>query len=550
MIRIECIPSSNSLLISGSEQSLEHIKKLIAEFDVPSGKNIGNASQIESANNPRFAHTFVIYNPKYISGEGLIAILCDFKDNLIAAGISDPGLVDTINSLKWIDKTSSLLISGDQQSVEQVQELLTKFDIPNKENLKPFIGSVDNTSFLVYKLKYHAGNSILKALHQIAGKIAAGGSPDPLLVDTINSLQSIKITNSFLCSGPPNILNKLKELIESIDIPLRQVFIEVLVIQTTLANQQNFGLQWGGQLQYLNKTVAQTGNFPVASPPSQFTPSNPSFPTTLNGINGTSSLPKGGIIPFSSGFDLGVIGDIILHKGKTFVSLGSLLNAIQADQDSTILLNPKIITQDNRQSTIFSGQNLPYTGALIVNTSLVPNTNTSSQPTTTNLFTANVEYMEVGATLTITPILGDGDIVTMSIIQDVSVASGGITSATTLTPNTTVNGIQTERAHMETRVHVPNNHFVALSGMINDTKTHFKTGIPCLGGLPVIGTLFSENDRSATKNNIIIFVRPQIINSIEEFEALTEHQEWLYEDNARIIELKNEFIEGLDMIKP
>ncbi len=102
---------------------------------------------------------------------------------------------------------------------------------------------------------------------------------------------------------------------------------------------------------------------------------------------------------------------------------------------------------------------------------------------------------------------------------------------------------------METRVHVPDNYFVALSGMINDTKAHFRTAIPCLGGLPVIGVFFSENDRNASKQNVIIFVRPQIIKTWAQYKQITEHQEWLYKDIARLPVLKEEFDEGIDLVK-
>ena len=80
---------------------------------------------------------------------------------------------------------------------------------------------------------------------------------------------------------------------------------------------------------------------------------------------------------------------------------------------------------------------------------------------------------------------------------------------------------------MVTRVHVPDQHFVVLSGMIQDSKFRYKSGIPCLGGLPVIGAIFSENDRQNTKTNLIIFLRPQIINTYEDYKQITEHQETL-----------------------
>ncbi len=523
---VKWIRETNSLLFTGNNASLEKVEQLVKKFDIPS---LGGPAPVERA-----ASTFVIYNPKYLSGNELISILYEFMDNLMASGVSDPGLFDTIRNLKWIDTTSSLLISGDPQSVEKVDQLLIKFDIPNEESATPSIELIDNTSFLIYKLQYHPGNDIQNSLRQVAASLGKSSNAPATLVDAINSLQWIEITNSLLCTGQQEVLVKLKDLIQSLDIPLRQVFIEVLVIQTALNNQQNFGLMWGGQVKYLNKTVLQSGNFPLTqSAGSQNPTPTTQFPVNLQGINGTTT-PNNTSIPFSTGFDLGVIGDIIMHKGKSFISLGSLLNAIQLDTDSTVILNPKIITQDNRQSTVFVGQNIPYTGALVTN----------QQNNTT--ITANIEYRDVGVSLTITPILGDDNIITMDIVQDISQVTN---SSNVTTSATQLNGIQTNHTHMETRVHVPDNHFVALSGLIDDSKTHYRTAIPCLGGLPVIGALFSENDRNATKNNVIIFVRPQIITSYQEYKKITEHQEWLYKDNSRLPVLKEEFDEGIDLVK-
>jgi type II secretory pathway component GspD/PulD (secretin) len=504
---VKYIKETNSLLFTGTNEALVRLEQVLKNFDIPA---LQGQPAVE-----RLASTFVIYNPRYLSGDELISILCDFMDNLINSGVSDPGLFDAINNLKWIEKTSSLLISGDPQSVEKVQQLLAKFDTPGKEGAEPSIESIDNTSFLVYKLQFHPGNDIQTALRQVAGSLSKGTVPPTALVEAINSLQWIEVTNSLLCTGQQDVLVKLKELIQNLDIPLRQVFIEVLVIQTSF-----------------NKATLGTGNFAVPASQGSVAPST-AFANTLQGINATTT-PKGGQVPFVSGFDLGVIGDIIMNKGKSFVSLGALVNALQLDNDSTILLNPKIITQDNRQSTIFVGQNVPYTGAIVTNQS-----NSTVQ-------TANIEYRDVGMSLTITPILGDGDIITMEIVQDISQLTG---NQNTNTSTTQLTGIQTSHAHMETRVHVPNNYFVALSGMIDDSKSHFRTAIPCLGGLPVIGLLFSENDRTANKTNIIIFARPQIINTYEEYKKITEHQEWLYKDNARLPMLKEEFDEGIDMVK-
>src|SRR5581483_1140996 len=235
---VKWIKETNSLMFTGTPDALEKIEQLVKKFDLPS---LGGPTQIERA-----APVFTIYNPKYVDGDELISILCDFMENLMSSGVSDPGLFDTINNLKWIAKTSSLLVSGDQASVDKVQQLLVKFDIPNKDIATPSIESIDNTSFLVYKLQFHPGNDIQRALQQVATSLSKGGNSPVALVDAIHSLQWIQVTNSLLCSGQQDVLVKLKELIQNLDVPLRQVFIEVLVIQTTLTNQQNFGLMWGG----------------------------------------------------------------------------------------------------------------------------------------------------------------------------------------------------------------------------------------------------------------------------------------------------------------
>lgn len=523
------ISESNSILFTGDTETLTRVEPIVQQFD--------NSSLQGPTPSPRAATTFLIYNPKYLTGEELIAILKEFMLNLESSGVSDPGLFDTINNLKWIPKTNSLLISGDVQSADKVQQLLMKFDLPNKEAQPPSIESIDNVSFLVYKLQYHPGNDIQTALKQVAVALEKGSNPSAALVDAINSIQWVMVTNSLLVTGQQDVLVKLKELIQNLDAPLRQVFIEVLIIQTSLTNTQNFGLMWGGQAQFFNKATMGTGNFPTATNP-QGTATTPVgvFGPNLQGINATNT-PMGGIpsgmVPFTSGFDLGAIGDIIMNKGRSFISLGALVNAIQSDTDSTIIINPKIVTQDNRQSTIFVGDNVPYTGSIV--------TNIAAQ--TTN--TSNIEYRDVGVSLTITPILGENDIITLDIINDISQVVNSATATNTLV----LTGIETSHAHMETRVAVPNNHFVALSGMINDSKTHYKTGVPCLGGLPVIGFLFSENDRTANKDNIIIFLRPQIINTYEEYKAITEHQEWLYKYDARLPVLKEEFDEGIDLVK-
>ncbi len=520
---VKWVKETNSLLFTGSEETLQKVEKLLEKFDL--------TSLHPTVARPSNA-TFVVYNPKYQTGSELIHILDDFMQNLVHSSVSDPQLFEAISHLKFIEKTNSLIISGDEASIQKVHALLEKFDVPGPQSELPSIANIDNANFLIYKLQYHKGIEILSALKQVSQSIARSDKQDhKALVDCVNSLQWIEVTNSLLGTGDATILEKVKGLIQNLDVPLKQVFIEVLVIQTTLENSQTFGLQWGSQLQYLNKTIGAMGNFPAPTNSANLLQSPLTLTTaTTPPVQGGTSTNS---VPFTSGFDIGVIGDIIFHKGKSFLSLGSLLNAVQLDQDSTVIMNPKIMAQDGHTSNVFSGQNIPFIGSFVSN---------QGQTTTE---TSNIEYRDVGFNLIVTPTLGTNDIVTLEISQDITQQV-----PTTVTFSTgTVQGIQTSRATMATRVHVPDRHFLILSGMIQDTKGHAKQGIPCLGGLPMVGALFSQNTISDVKLNVMIFMKPYILRSMADFDHLTEQEEALMKDEAVLPDVKETQDAALEMIK-
>lgn len=368
----------------------------------------------------------------------------------------------------------------------------------------------DQYEFLSYPIQYHDGEDLESSLKKIAADLKQQPDAPQALIRAIESLQWVKSTNSLLCSSDRATLEKLRQLIETVDVPLRQVFIEVLVIETDIKKSLEFGLQWAAGGQYDNRLGFGMGNFQ----PNQGIPS--AFATTMQGIN--ASNPPTGLnqIPIVPGFDLGVIGDIILHKGRSYLSLGSLLSALQADGDSTIVLNQKIITQNNKNSNIFVGDNIPFTGSVV-------QTVGQSQQTT-----ANIEYRDVGVSLSITPRLGVGDVITLDLNEEITESL----DHDLVNNNNSVNGIRTTKTNMVTHVHVPDKNFLILSGMIRNTKARQKVGLPCLGGLPWVGAAFSKTRNLDEKRNVIIFVRPQIIQSVEDYRRLTQGQEQVFQQQA------------------
>lgn len=404
---------------------------------------------------------------------------------------------------------------GEKEEVQLVS------DFKNTQIL-PFYEFQKKGDFFVYKLQYHVGTEILSAIKNIAATLKHSSDRSKDLVRAIDSMQWVQSTNSILYTGTEEGIDELTDLIHSLDVPKKQVFIEVLVIETDVKKGLEFGLEWAAGGQYRDKFGYGMGNFPSSYRKAPFA-------TTFQGVNADNPPTGADQFPLGQGFDLGVIGDIILHKGKSYLSLGSLVSALQADGDSTIVLNQKIITQDNKLSRIFVGDNIAFTGSTV-------ETIGASQQTS-----ANIEYRDVGVKLNITPLLGDGNMITLEIAEEI----------TDVIPNlnrvaNTSNGINTTKTDMATQVHVPDQSFLVLTGMIRNSKRHHKSGLPCLGGLPFIGAAFSKSTEEEEKRNVIVFVRPQIIHSENEYKSVTAFQENQFKNQTLY---PADFQQGIDMIK-
>ncbi len=324
-------------------------------------------------------------------------------------------------------------------------------------DLKEVKGAV-TPQFQIVKLQFHPGSEVIEAIKQASVGL---NQEQELLKKALESTQWVKSTNSIVYSAQESVHREVEALIKRLDVPLKQVFIEILVIDTNMRKGLDFGLDWSFETKKLplTQTLAQT------------------------------LAPKS---PF--GLNLGIIGDLIRHKGESYLCLSSLVSALQQDSDVRIVLNQKVIAQDNKPSKIFVGDNLPFTGSTISTTGQAQQT------------TANIDYKDVGVSLLITPLIGEDNMITLHIVEEIS-------EALSHHSDHQLSGIQTTKTNMSTSAHVPNAHFLVLSGMARNSKIQRTSGIPCLGGLPYIGALFNRTEEKEEKRSILIFVRPQLVDA-------------------------------------
>jgi type III secretion protein C len=401
------------------------------------------------------------------------------------------------------------------------------------------VGDIERTQFFIRRLEYRKGNEIIDALSKIAASLQGCGQINEDLLCAINSGQWIESSNSMIFTGAPSALARVKELIEEVDAPVRQVFIEMLILETTITDSLRFAVNWessfGG-----GDTV---GGQAFLSPASALT----------SAFNNTNNLPSNvSNLIRDQGYTMGIIGQSISHCGVTFRTLGALVKAVHNISNSKVLMNPKIIVEDQQEAEIFVGINTSYQTNSIANDR-------------GNTITSNFEYRDIGTTLRITPSIGNNGLVTLDIFQESSNvissgngANGGSTGGGGGTNigggagnnNQNNNSGPTTRVNKTiTRVHIPNRYFLVISGMMQDDNTLTRVQIPCLGGVPLLGALFSDRDRRDQRQNLMIFIRPEIVDTVDEMQNLTKHQQDIFKKRGRLKQSwKYEAEEALDFL--
>jgi type II secretory pathway component GspD/PulD (secretin) len=520
--------SEGTIVFIGTPENLDRIQKLLESFD----------QKIPGTSAPREVDNYQNYKPVYKTGPELIKEVQGYVEHISDNGVNNQGLTKSVENLRFLN--GRIVIVGAQENVTQILKLLQEFDTPSADLTKPSttIESYENIGFLNYKLNFHTGSDIQIALKQIGEELQlTKNTKNESLVNAIASLQWIRVTNSLVATGDPQTLQKLKEIIASVDIPLKQVFIEVLVIETDTTNTLDVGLRWGGYSNFKGKFAGVGSNYPRVDSTDGITlqdvvkGTSTAAGTSSTGVNAINAPSPNLFNSLSSG-QLGIIGDIIFHGGKSYLTLSSLLTALQEEARITTVLNQKIMAQDNRMSQIFVGQNIPFTGSIITTSGISQSTN------------ANLEYRNIGVSLNITPNIGDNGIITLEIDEEITEEANPGTDSSGVNTQA-VAGIRTKKSSMQTRVHVPDKAFVVLSGQIRNTQTKAKSGLPCLGGLPVIGAAFSQSSKNDSLSDIIIFIRPEIIQTSDQWKELSEQQEDIVREQTN----PEQFDRAIDLVK-
>jgi len=304
---------------------------------------------------------------------------------------------------------------------------------------------------------------------------AAGGGAGGGLAGMI---QPDAATNSLIITAPEPLYRNLRATIEKLDVRRAQVVIESLIVEVSADKAAEFGVQFqalGGLRDANSNDTSVIGGT--------------NFGARGSGTNIIDAAQNLGSL--GSGLNIGVIrGRVTIPGIGEVTNLGFLARALETKANANVLSRPNIQTLDNEEAKFLVGQNVPFqTGSF-----------TQGATGATNPF-QTFERRDIGTQLRVRPQISEGGAVRLSIYLEVS----------SIAPTTVQGQIVTNKRSFESAVIVDDGNFVVLSGLIEDRSNDSESKVPLLGDLPLIGNLFRYDNRSRTKTNTMIFLRPYVI---------------------------------------
>ena len=269
-----------------------------------------------------------------------------------------------------------------------------------------------------------------------------------------------EVNNAILIWGPRSEYRKIEASLRRLDIRSAQVLIEAMIVEVTLKDELQYGLEWSFKNVHNNGRVG-----------------NGALTSTLGTLTG--------------GFSYSLSNAAETVKGT--------LKALADKSLVKVISSPSVMVMDNQVASILVGDQVPIkTGETIVGT-------------TANTVT-NYQYKDTGVNLAVTPSVNAGNIVTMQVAQTITdVAKASTENQPTFT-----------QRQLGTKVAIRSGETLVLGGLIKDNITTAKTGIPLLQDIPVAGKLFGSNTVSTNRTELLVILTPRVIRSDEDARELNE----------------------------
>jgi len=444
--------ASNVLVVADSGVNVRRMMRIVAQLDTASDKS----TQLYELKNAEAEDVARVMNS--LAGE---------PGKQQSPGLTGPQFIA-------YGRTNTVLIQAAPNEIDHYRRLIAALDVPDR--------GPDGVE--VIPLRFATAADLMPVLQGVltgenmphdAGGMGSGAAPRPegmaatapgTTTPGSANIQADDATNTLIIQAPARQLKMLREVIARLDVRRNQVLVEGIIAELSTTSQAELGIQW---------KTSQTNNGIVTG-------------STFGGGNVAPNITgavRDGVFGFADGLALGYLrgGDI-----------RALLNAFSGDRYTNVLSTPSLMTLDNAEAEIVVGQNVPFVTGSFNNSSTTPD----------NPF-QTIERKDVGILLKVKPQINEGGTVTLELEQEVSSVDSSTRGADLIT----------NKRSIKTTVLVDDSDIVVLGGLIQNNLTENDQKVPWVGDIPILGHLFKNSRNDHSKTNLMVFLRPTIINDRE-----------------------------------
>lgn len=290
------------------------------------------------------------------------------------------------------------------------------------------------------------------------GGVAGGLGSIRVMADELN--------NSVLVWSTKAEYTKIESTLKRLDLPPTQVLIDASIVEVSLKDDLEYGLQWA-----------------------------------FNGGVGGGYSGRGVISGLKDGA-LGGVGQGFSYTLRNAAGLKAVLNALATKSLVKMISNPSLMVLDNHTATIAVGDQTP-----------VRTSETRYVESSTGATTSTIQYKDTGVSLMVTPSVNAGNIVSLQIDQ-------------TVTDVGAQDEVSGQRAFMQrqisSKVAVRSGEAIVLGGLIKDSSTTGKTGVPLLQDIPIVGNLFGTNSKIGNRTELIVVITPRVVRTDIDIREVSE----------------------------
>lgn len=464
---------SNKLIITDNAANIQRFATILRELDQPGERNEMQVIALEYAD---AVETAKICNDLLESS------------NDTAARARRDRKVTTSPSTKQskiiaYERANKLIAAVSSEELSLISNLIRELD------QKP---TQEHSRINLYPLKNADAVSLSESLNtMLSGVKPSTDKASPTVAKNAFSdsitISPDKPTNSLIVNATPEDYRAIEDIIRKLDIQRRQVYVEALIMELSMQATEDLGIGLQGGVEVGSEgIIGGSINMDGAVDASMLSQS----------VKGILAGGFGKLISFTD------------TNGNTvnIPAFSALLKLSKTDSNVNILSAPRLLTSDNEEAEIVVGSNVP-----IITSRLTDSGSTSLAQS------VSVERKDVALTLRITPQITDGNQLRLNIYQETT----AIDNTNTVGDVDQVGPTFTTRKLTST-VLARNGQSIVLGGLISNDRQRREYKVPFLGDIPLLGYLFKTSSVEDRKTNLLIFITPNIIESAQELNAITQ----------------------------